>query len=483
MNRRKILNVLGRVLSALALLLLLPTAVSIYFGESCAVSFLITAAISLAVGLCLTFLVRPWSNIIYAREGFAIVASVWIAMSVIGALPFVISGEIPNFVNALFETVSGFTTTGASILNGDELESMSKGLLFWRSFTHWIGGMGVLVFVMALLPNVSDRSIHLLRAEVPGPIVGKLVPKIKDTAKILYVIYIVLTIIEIIFLYAGGMPLFESVVHSFGTAGTGGFGIKGDSIASYSPYIQWVIAIFMIIFGINFNIYYLLLIKKFKLALKSSEVWCYLSIIIASVTIICINTFSIYKNFPDVLRTVFFQVSSIMTTTGYATTDFNLWPDLSKAILLILMMIGACSGSTAGGLKVSRVMLIFKVAVKEFRRLMHPRSVNSVKLEGKIVDQNALSGATTYLSVYTACVFAIFLILSIEPNFGIETNFSATLACFNNIGPGFGLVGPSGNYAEYSALSKIVLSFAMLLGRLEIYPLLLVFIPKLWTKD
>ncbi|MBR4950039.1 MAG: TrkH family potassium uptake protein, partial [Clostridia bacterium] len=398
MNYKKIFNTLGKLLQALSILLLLPTAVSAYYRESCLTSFLITTIISFFVGLALRIFFRPTSNVIYAKEGFAIVSFVWIAMSMIGCLPFFISGEIPSFVDALFETVSGFTTTGASILK--DVESMSRGLLFWRSFTHWIGGMGVLVFIIALLPNVSDRSIHILRAEVPGPIVGKLVSKIKDTAKILYLIYIAMTLIEIIMLYAGGMPFFESVLHSFGTAGTGGFGVKADSITSYSPYIQWTIAIFMMLFGVNFNIYYILLLRKLRLIIKSSELWCYLGIIIGSSILISINIYPLYNNLSETIRTAFFQVSSISTTTGYATTDFNLWPGFSKSLLLVLMLIGACSGSTAGGFKVSRVILLFKIIAREFKRLVHPNSVSTVKLEGKSVEEKAISGVTIYTGIY-----------------------------------------------------------------------------------
>ena len=471
---------LGKLLVALSALLLLPIVVSLLYKEHCILSFLIAAAISLVAGLLLTFFCKPTSHVIYAREGFAIVSLVWLSMSVIGALPFVISGEIPSFVDAFFETVSGFTTTGASILRN--VEAMSHGLLFWRSFTHWIGGMGVLVFVMALLPNISDRSIHILRAEVPGPIVGKLVPRIKDTAKILYIIYIVLTVVEVIFLLAGGMPLFDSLLHAFGTAGTGGFGVKADSIAGYSPYLQWVIAVFMLLFGVNFNIYYMLLIRKFRYVFRSGELLCYLGVVLLSVAAICINVYPMYETFAETLRQSFFQVSSIITTTGYATTDFNLWPAFSKGILFVLMFVGACAGSTGGGLKISRVMLIFKIIARELRRLIHPRSVAKVKLDGKGVNESTLDGVTAYFGIYMACIFGVFLVVSLDP-LGFETNLSATVACFNNIGPGFVGVGPCANYAAYSALSKIVLSIAMLLGRLEIYPLLIVLIPSFWKKD
>ena len=480
MNYKMIFSTLGRVFLALSVLLLLPAAVALYYKEECLSAFLMSAGISFVLGLALCLIFKTKNHVIYAREGFAIVALVWLGFSSVGALPFFIGNEIHSFVDALFETISGFTTTGASILT--DVESMSHGLLFWRSFTHWIGGMGVLVFVMALLPNVTDRSIHLMRAEMPGPIIGKLVPRAKDTARVLYLIYIAFTVVEIVLLLCGGMPFFDSVVHTFGTAGTGGFGIKADSIASYSPYLQWVIAIFMLIFGINFNLYYMLLIRKFKAVLKSSELWCYLAIVLVSVGVICFNIYPMYENFSEVLRQSVFQVSSIVTTTGYATADFNLWPTLSKTILVILMFIGACAGSTAGGLKVSRVMLLFKTIGRELRKLLHPRSVNSVKFEGKTVDSATISTVTTYFATYIFCFVTVLIVLSFEP-FSFETNFTATTACFNNIGPGLADVGPAANYAQYSDLSKIVLSFAMLLGRLEIYPMLLVFMPSLWSKE
>lgn len=480
MNYKMIFSTLGRVFLALSGLLLLPAAVALYYKEECLSAFLISAAISLALGLALVLIFKTKNHVIYAREGIAIVALVWLGFSSVGALPFFIGNEITSYVDAIFETVSGFTTTGASILR--DVESMSHGLIFWRSFTHWIGGMGVLVFVMALLPNVTDRSIHLMRAEMPGPIFGKLVPRAKDTARVLYLIYIALTIVQIILLLCGGMSLFDSVVHTFGTAGTGGFGIKADSVGGYSPYLQWVIAIFMLIFGINFNLYYLLLIRKFKAMLKSTELWSYLAIVAVSAIVICFNIYPMYENFADVLRHSVFQVSSIITTTGYATTDFNLWPTLSKAVLIILMFIGGCAGSTAGGLKVSRVVLLFKIVGREFRKLLHPRSVNSVKFEGKTVDSATISATTTYLATYMFCFVAIFFVISFEP-FDFETNFSAVTTCFNNVGPGLAGVGPASNFADYSDLSKIVLSLAMLLGRLEIYPMLLLFMPSLWSKE
>lgn len=460
--------------------MLLPAAVSlIYLEYNCLWGFLISAALAFVIGSILALVCRPKNQVIYAKEGLAIVAIVWLCMSAIGALPFVISGEIPHFADAFFETVSGFTTTGASILT--DVESMSHGLLFWRSFTHWVGGMGVLVFVMALIPNLSDRSIHIMRAEMPGPIVGKLVPKVKDTAKILYLIYIVMTAVEVVFLLAGGMPLFDSLLHAFGTAGTGGFGIKADSIASYSPYLQWVIAIFMLIFGINFNLFYLALIRRFRSVFRSTELWAYLGIVAVSIAVITANILSLFSSFSEALRLSAFQVSSIITTTGYATTNFDLWPGLSKTVLFILMFIGGCAGSTAGGIKVSRIVMMVKLVFNELRFMVRPRSVNTVHFEGKTVDEQTQRSVANYFLIYILCYFAIFILICFEP-FGFESNFTAVAACFNNVGPGFGVVGPAGSFADYSAFSKVVLSFAMLLGRLEIFPLIIALTPRTWMR-
>ena len=470
---------IGQIIKLEAVLLVLPLAVSIIYRERCALSFLITALASLFVGFAVTLISKPGNRLIYAKEGFVIVALAWLALSAIGAVPFVLSGEVRSYADAFFETVSGFTTTGASVLT--DIEGMSHGLLFWRSFTHWVGGMGVLVFIMAIIPSVCDRSIHILRAEMPGPVMGKLVPKLKQTAKILYLIYIVMTVLEMILLLCGGMSLFDSALHSFATAGTGGFGIKGDSIASYSPYLQWVIAVFMFLFGINFNIYYLLLVRRFRSVLKSTETWCYIAICLISVSIITGNIYSIYGNLPDSVRASAFQVASLVTTTGFSTADFNLWPGLSKGILLILMFIGGCAGSTAGGLKVSRVVMMIKMIRREFMKMIHPRSVSAVRIEGKKVDDTTLNGVNVYFALYMEIYFAVFLLLCLEP-FDFETNFTAVAACYNNIGPGFGAVGPMGSFSGYSAFSKIVLSATMLLGRLEIYPLLFALIPSTWTK-
>lgn len=480
MNIKMVFKTVGRISQIAALLLLIPAVVALIYGESKQFfAFFITAVAAFVIGFIVGLLTKTKNRVIYAKDGFAITALAWIVMALIGALPFVITREIPSYVDAIFETVSGFTTTGASIITN--VETMSRSMLFWRSFTHWIGGMGVLVFVMAIIPNFTDRSIHIMRAEMPGPIIGKLVPRVKDTAKILYLIYIFLTVLQTVLLLLGGMPFYDSIVHTFGTAGTGGFGIKADSIASYNPYCQWVIAIFMLLFGVNFNLYYLLLLRRIRTALKSSELWCYISIALVSVVIITANIMPIYKNFADSLRQSVFQVASIISTTGFATTNFDSWPGLSKAILLLLMFSGACAGSTAGGLKVSRTVMLFKSVGKELRKMLHPRSVAKIHFEGKSVEDSTLNSVSTYFVIYMICFFAMFLLIAFEP-FGMETNFSAVAACFNNVGPGFAAVGPASNYSAYTDFSKIVLSFAMLLGRLEIFPIIIFFSPRAWMK-
>ena len=480
MNRNMVFYIIGNIVKIEALLMLLPMFVSLYYGESAVYAFAITIMIAMVFGFALTLIFKPKNTVIFAKEGFLVVALAWVILSLVGALPFFISREIPNFIDAVFETVSGFTTTGASIL--PNVEAMSKGLLLWRSFTHWVGGMGVLVFVMAVMPKVTDRSIHIIRAEVPGPIVGKLVPKARNTAVILYLIYVAITVIEIIFLLFGGMPLFDSVVHAFGTAGTGGFGIKADSVAGYSSYLQWVIAVFMLIFGINFNLYYLIILKKVKEALSSVELWIYLAIIAVATGLIAYDLIPRYENIADCLRLSFFQVSSIITTTGYSTANFDLWPSLSRGIIFVLLFIGGCAGSTAGGFKLSRVILLFKSIGNELKRMLHPRSVTCIKFEGKPVEKQTIDGVGIYLSIYAVCLAAVFLFICHEP-FGLETNVSAAITCFNNVGPGFAAVGPMGSFADYSGISKIVLSFAMLLGRLEIFPVIFLFSPSAWMKS
>ncbi len=481
MNYRMIFYTVGKVLRMESIILLLPAVVSLICGEYFPAASLVSgAAVALVAGYALMLCLKPKNTTFYAKEGLITVTLAWIFISLIGALPFVISGEIPSYIDALFETVSGFTTTGASVLR--DVTVMSKGLLFWRSFTHWVGGMGILVFVIALSQKSPDRSMNILRAEMPGPIVDKLVPKTKDTAKILYLIYVGLTLALVVFLLCGGMPLFDSVVHAFGTAGTGGFGIKADSIASYSPYLQWVIAIFMLLFGINFNLYYLILIRKIRLALSSGELRTYLIIVLVSVGVVCYSIYPMYRNFAEVLRLSVFQVSTIITTTGYATANFAEWPSLARAVLVLLMFFGGCAGSTSGGLKISRIVMMFKKIGSELRRAVHPKSVSVVKFEGKKVEEDTLNGVGSYLAIYAVSLLLMFLLLSIETQFDFETNMTAAISCFNNIGPGMGIVGPMGSYADYSVFSKLVLMFGMLLGRLEIYPLLIACNPRTWIR-
>ena len=479
MRYKIVLHTVGRVILFEAALLLLPLAAALIYGESCAEAFIITILIAAALGFAVSRLCSGAEKDIFIREGLAIVSLSWISISAIGALPFVISGEIPSYIDAFFETVSGFTTTGASILT--DVESMSRGLLFWRSLTHWLGGMGVLVFVMAIMEKVPDRSINILRAEMPGHSVDKLVPRSRSTAKILYYIYLALTVLEVVFLLCGGMPLYDSIVHALGTAGTGGFGIKADSIASYSHYLQWVITVFMLLFGVSFSLYYLILLRKWKAVLGSNELRCYLGIGFASFVIITINIYPMYGNIADAVRLSAFQVSSLLTTTGYATADFDLWPQLSKAVLFLLMFSGGCMGSTAGGLKISRIVVLAQSVRNELRRALLPRSVSSVKLNGRQLDPQEVKAVHSYFAIYLAVIIAVFMLISFEP-FGMETNLSAAVSCVNNIGPGFHLVGPAANYAAYSGFSKLVLSLAMLLGRLEIFPMLLLFSPQLWSR-
>ncbi len=486
MNFKIIFKTVGKALIIEALLLLLPLAVSIIYGEQFKYvgSFLAVIGLLTAIGLICIFTLKPKTNNFFAKDGLITVSVSWIALSVFGALPFVISGDIPNYIDAVFETVSGFTTTGASILN--DVTALSRSMLMWRSFTHFIGGMGVLVFLTVFNVKDSDHAMHIFRAEMTGPKVDKIVPKAKDTALILYAIYVGLTLLLTVLLLIGGMPLYDSLIHAFGTAGTGGFGIRTDSLTSYSAYSQWVITVFMLLFGVNFNVYFLLLMRKFSSALKSKELWVYLGAFLVSSTIIAFNIYSIYGNVEEVIRLSTFQVSSIYTTTGFSTADFNAWPTLSKTVLLMLMFVGGCAGSTAGGIKVTRIIILFKKAMNDLKKAIHPRAATSVKFEGKTLNEETTNGVTAYLLLYVICFFVIFFILSFDKNVvpinAFETNFSAATACFNNIGPGFSQVGPTGSFSFYSGFSKIVLIFAMLLGRLELYPLMVTFTPSTWIK-
>lgn len=473
MNRRMVVFLLGRILLIEAALMLPSVLVGLIYRE--AITWCFLPAIGALALLGLLGLKKPKDTAIYAREGFLVVAASWVLMSVFGAIPLWLSGEFRTFWDALFEIVSGFTTTGASILGS--VEQIPHCILFWRSFSHWIGGMGVLVFMLAVLPMSEERSMHLMRAEVPGPTVGKLVPRMRDTAKILYGVYTALTVALIILLCAGGMPLFEAVCHAFGAAGTGGFSVKNAGIAAYdSTYIHIVLSVFMLLFGVNFSLYHLILIKKWKNAVKSEELHTYLGIVLAAVTLITVNTFTTAERLGLTLRDAFFQVSSIITTTGYATTDFNAWPAFSRMILILLMFFGACAGSTGGALKISRVVILFKSARQEIRKLLHPRAITVVRMEGKPIGSDLLRSTLAFFLLYIAFLALGVLLLSLgEQDF--ETNFTATLACLSNIGPGLGKVGPTANYGFYSSASKVLLSLEMLAGRLELFPILMLFSP------
>ena len=486
MNFKVVLNMLGRVSVIFAALLLLPCIVALIYGEATWWVFLVTSGIALAVGLPLSIFVKSDGKSVYSKEGLVVVSLTWIYASVLGTLPFILSGSIPSFVDAFFEMVSGFTTTGATILTGERIDAMNYGLQFWRCFTHWIGGMGIIVFVMAIVGGSANRSMHILRAEMPGPSVDKIVPRASTTAKILYLIYMGMTLLQIIFLVCGGMPLFDALVTSFSSAGTGGFANRSDSVASYNAFCQWVVAVFMLLYGVNFNLYFLMLVRKFRTALSSRELWLYLGIVIFASTTVCIDVFgklSFTMSFPDALRHSVYQVAAFITTTGSSTIpsgyDINAFPSYSKAVLLVLMFIGGCAGSTAGGLKVSRVAIMCKVIRKELSKVTHPRSANAVKYEGKVLTAETMAGVTNYFALYMAILAVVFVVISFDPSsLGVEANFSATVSCMNNVGPAYGAV--AGGYYMYSDFSKLVLTFAMLIGRLEIYPILLTFSPSTW---
>lgn len=478
MNRAIIRYILGNVLTIEGVLMLLPCIVAFIYKESEGVHFLLIAILAVILGLGMTAR-KPKNHVFYLKEGCIITALSWIMLSMVGAVPFVLTGEIPSFTDALFETISGFTTTGASILN--DVEALSHTSLFWRSFTHWIGGMGVLVFLMAIIPMSGGSNINLMKAESPGPSVGKLVPKMKHTARILYLIYFALTVLQIIFLLFGNMPLFDAVTTAFGTAGTGGFGIKNNSIAGYSPYIQWVVTIFMILFGINFNAYYLILFRQFKKAFTMEEIRAYLLIIIAAIAVITMELIHGSMAIGEALRHSAFQVASIITTTGFATTDFNQWTALSRTILVLLMFIGACAGSTGGGIKVSRFLIVMKTVFREINSYLHPRSIKKVKMDGKPIEHEVLRATNVYfITFFVIFVFSV-LAVSLEEK-DLITNFTAVAATINNIGPGLEMVGPTANFSHFNIFTKWVLMFDMLAGRLELFPMLMLFVPQIW-KD
>ena len=478
MNYKMVLYTMGRVVLLEAAFLVLPMAVSLLYGERCAVSFGLTILVALAVGFLLTFLCRGSHGTSSIKDGFMIVALTWIMLSAIGALPFVFSREIPSYVDAFFETVSGFTTTGATILT--DVEALSRGMIFWRSFTHWIGGMGILVFVVMLM-KTTDRSINILKAEMPGPTVDKLAPKSRDTARILYLLYSSLTVLETVLLLLGGMGLFDSVVHSLSTAGTGGFGAYNASAANFSPYIQWVLTVFMLLFGVNFNLYYLLLLGRVRDIFRNTEFKVYLGIIAAAVRIITVDILPLYQNFSTSLRQASFQVAAIMSTTGFVTADFTVWSPLSKTLLLLLMFLGGCAGSTAGGLKLSRIIILCKMARRELRRTLRPRVVDVIKMDGHRLEEQTAHSVAVYFALYMLCIGALLVALSFSP-FDMETNLFSSVSCFNNVGPAFGMAGPVGNYSLYQPVLKLLLCAGMLLGRLEIYPMLLLFVPAAWRR-
>lgn len=474
-----IVYIIAKMLGVEGAVLLIPAFVAFLYGESDAIQFLIVSAVLGAI-----FFIfgrkRPENKVIYAKEGVVIVGLAWILWSLFGALPFVLTGSIPSYVDAFFETVSGFTTTGSTILT--DIEALPKGVAFWRSLTHWIGGMGVLVFVMMLTSLDDEHSMHLMRAEVPGPEADKLVPKARATARILYLMYFVLTAAEVVFLMFGGMSFYDALLHSFSTAGTGGFSNRNASVAYYdSAYIDGVITVFMILFGVNFNLYFLIRLKNWKDALKNEELHAYLGIIAGAVAIVTVNILGIYGNIVHAFRYASFQVASVITTTGFCTADFNLWPELSKVVLLGIMVIGACAGSTGGGIKVSRFLILVKSIKQEVRRMLHPKAVTIVKINGKRVGNDTIRSVYIYFISYILVMMVSILLVSIN-NFDFATTFSSVLTTLNNVGPGISMVGPVENFHMFSPLSKLVFCMDMLLGRLEIFPYLLLMSPELWRR-
>ena len=478
MNYKFIKYIIGWILIFEACFMVLPLAVALIYREKEGVWFVVSMAICAAIGgLCI--LKKPERKTIFAKDSLVVVALSWIVLSLFGALPFVFSGSIPSYIDALFEMISGFTTTGASILS--DVESLARCMLFWRSFSHWIGGMGVLVFVMAILPLAGGNNMYLMKAESPGPSVSKLVPKVRQTAMILYGIYIFLTLLQIVLLLIGRMPVFDAICTTFGTAGTGGFGIKNTSLSGYSSYIQIVTTVFMIAFGINFNVYFLILMKKYSQAFHSSEVKVYLSVILVSILLIVWDTRAMFGSLADGFKHVSFQVASIITTTGFSTVDFNMWPEFSKTVLLALLVMGACAGSTGGGIKVSRIIILVKYVLREFQTLVHPRSVKKVSVDGRMVEHEVVRSTNVFLIVYVL-LFAISLLIVSLNEYDFTTNFTAVATTIGNVGPGFSNVGPASNFSFFSPLSKCVLMFDMLAGRLELFPMLIMLLPSTWKK-
>lgn len=478
MNYSMIIFILGHLLRYEALFMLLPTVTGFIYGESEAYAFLGISLLAFLIGTIMTCK-HPKTKQLYTRDGSVTVALGWIVLSIFGALPLTFSGDIPFYVDALFETISGFTTTGASILS--DVEALSHASLIWRSFTHWVGGMGVFVFILSLLPMISGSTMQLMKAESPGPSVDKFVPKVKDTARLLYKIYIVITAIQIIVLLLARMPLFDTLTLTFGTVGTGGFGVKNDSLASYTSMQQNIITFFMIISGINYTFYFLIISKKFKDAFHLEEIRWYLGLIFTAVFLITLNIFHLYGSLGEAVKHAFFQVGSIITTTGYSSTDFNLWPETSKTIIIILMIIGACAGSTAGGFKISRMLILLKSIKTELSIMIHPREIKKIRMDGHVVKPEILRTAHVYLVIYWTFFLISILLISVD-NFDFTTNFTAVAATFNNIGPGLAGVGPMSNFCSYSIFSKFVLMLGMLIGRLELYPIMLLLLPTTWKR-
>ena len=482
MNYKVMGRFISKILAVEAVFMIPAMLISVFDKEYKAfISFVFSILIIMAVSALLFVLGRKAKQRFFVKEGLACVGLSWIAISLLGCLPFYISGEIPHFIDALFEMVSGFTTTGSSIL--PEVETMSRGMLYWRSFSHWLGGMGVLVFLLAVTPanGRSNRfTLHLLRAESPGPDVEKLAPRMRDTAMILYMLYMALTVMNVIFLLLGGISLFDSVCTAFGTAGTGGFGIKNDSMAGYSPYIQNVCTIFMLLFGVNFSCYYLLLLRRFKTVLKDGELRLYLGVVVVSITAITINIYHMFGSVGEALHHAAFTVASIITTTGFATVDFDKWPEFSKSIIVVLMMIGACAGSTGGGFKCGRLLLLLKSIRRGIRKTLNPNKVEVIRNNGNAVNEKVISGINIYVATYVIIIFGSFLLIAVD-GFSVITNFTAVLSCFNNIGPGLDQVGPTCNFGLFSDFSKIILIIDMLAGRLEIYPILILFSRDVWS--
>lgn len=477
MNYRMISYVLGWILIFESLFMAVPIVTAIIYSETAVWSFVITFAACAVTG-GLLMLTKPKDLTIYSREGYVIVSLSWIVISLFGCIPFMLSGAIPSFIDALFETVSGFTTTGASILS--EVESLPKSVLMWRSFTHWVGGMGVLVFIMAFLPLSGGQNLHIMRAESTGPSVGKLVPRVKTTAMILYSLYFALTLIEFVVLLFGGMNVFEALNTAFATAGTGGFGIRNDSIGSFSPFIQIVVTVFMLLFSINFGAYYCILTGKIKEAFNT-ELRCFLIIVALATLIITLNIRGMYANTADAVRDSAFTVASLISTTGFSTADFNLWPELSRTLLVLIMFIGACAGSTGGGMKVTRILILFKSMGKELESLAHPKQVKKIKMDGHPIEHDVVRSVNVYM-VSMVLIFVCSLVAISFENHDLITNFTAVTASINNIGPGLEKIGPTENFSFFSPFSKAVLIFDMLAGRLELFPMLMLFSPHTWKK-